>query len=33
VASHGSVELVWAAYPSIRDLWDTIGSLDDLVVI
>jgi hypothetical protein len=30
---HGTVESVWAAYPSIRDLWDTIGSLDDLVVI
>lgn len=33
VALHGSVTSVWAAYPTIRDLWDTIGSLDDLVVI
>lgn len=33
VALHGTVESVWAAYPTIRDSWDTIGSLDDLVVI
>lgn len=32
VAIHGTVEAVWAAYPDIRALWDSIGSLDDLVV-
>jgi hypothetical protein len=31
VAVHGSVPAVWAAYPTIRDLWDSIGSVDDLL--
>lgn len=30
---HGSWESVWAAYPTLRDMWDTIGSPEDLVTI
>lgn len=33
VELHGTITSVWAAYPSIRDLWDEIGSLDSLVPI
>lgn len=29
VAVHGTVAAVWAAYPTLRDKWDSIGSLDD----
>src|SRR5690606_38580191 len=33
IAEHDSIESVWAAYPSIRDMWDDIGDINDLVVI
>ena len=33
IAQHDSIESVWAAYPSIRDMWDDIGDINDLVVI
>jgi hypothetical protein len=31
VAVHGTLAAVWAAYPTLRDLWDSIGSVDDLL--
>jgi len=33
IAQHDSIESVWAAYPSIRNMWDDIGDINDLVVI
>lgn len=33
IALAGTVEALWALWPTIRDVWDTIGSPDDLVVI
>jgi hypothetical protein len=30
---HGSIEALWAAYPTIRDVWDEIGSGESLLPI
>jgi hypothetical protein len=31
IALYGSITALWAAHPSIRSLWDTVGSASDLV--
>lgn len=33
INTYGSISALWSAHPTIRDLWDTIGSPDDLLVV
>lgn len=33
IRRYGSIGALWAAHPTIRHLWDTVGDPDDLVVI
>jgi hypothetical protein len=33
INTYGSISALWAAHPSIRDLWDTVGSPDDLLAL